>query len=214
MKNKILFAIITVSIILATFNSCISTSKDSVEIAVIEVKPIPTKEFDEVLSYNFNEDIENWGVASDSGSQPDITLDKAESNALMFNISWGDKPDSDRWSDSVRVKADGVNLNANGANAIAFDLYIESGKTVEIPFEVVPILQYPPSWWVQGPSITFDYSNGNDLGNGLVKYSIVAEINELTGDEVINHLLINVIGNGTGYEGKVLLDNIALVTTK
>lgn len=213
MKNN-KFGLLTTLICLATVVTLTSCTTVEKEVLATTVEALPVFEYDTISTYGFDGDIAPWGVANDSGSQPEMLLGVAESGALMFNMEWSDVASDDRWSDSVRVKADSVDLDANGANAVAYDLYLESGKTISAPFDIVTILQFPPTWWVEGSVRNINYSNGTDLGNGLVKYSIISEINGLVGDEVISHLLINVVGNGSGYQGKVLIDNISLVTTK
>ncbi|MFP4113833.1 MAG: cellulase family glycosylhydrolase [Spirochaetota bacterium] len=177
--------------------------------AKIKGVPIPTYEVP-IASWDFEDGLGPWHVADDSGARPELGTAEAESSALTFRIDWPDEVPDDAWSTAPRLRVADTGLDISTATAVRADLYLEAGQTVAGPIEVNPVLQYPPSWWSQLPAIELDYESGEAVGGGWLKYGVRAPVS-VPADTTLAHLLLVIVGAGSGYEGRVAVDNVAVV---
>jgi endoglucanase len=153
--------------------------------------------------------LDGWHVADDSGVTPELATGDAESRAIVFSQRWSGEPSNDPWATAPRLRIADTGLEIGDATELAFDLYLEAGKNISGMFEVNPILQYPPSWWDQLPAVEISYPDGEPVANGLVRFPVSVPLS-LSGDTALAHLLLVIVGAGTGYEGRIYLDNIAV----
>ena len=163
-----------------------------------------------LVSWDFEDGTtQKWAVADDSAVKPELKPGKAETSAVGFIGKWATEVIPDGWSTAPRLKISGIGIDLSSAASLSAEFYLEAGKKVGKEFEVNPVLQYPPSWWNQLPSVKVSYSEGAPVAGGLLKYNVKIPIAVAAGTK-LEHLLFVVNGNGTGYEGKVLFDNIAI----
>jgi hypothetical protein len=125
-------------------------------------------------------------------------------------MKWPAEARADRWATAPRIKIADTGLEVGSATALSLDLYLETGRSDVAPLEVNPVLQYPPSWWNQLPPVRLEYADGRSVGSRLLKFPVRVPLS-LAPDTRLAHLLLVVIGAGSGYEGEVYLDNISLV---
>lgn len=162
-----------------------------------------------LVTWNFDDgSTAGWHVADDSGAKPALSLGTAESPALAFRGTWAGPAVADAWSTAPRIRIADTGLEIGAARRLSAELYLEAGKQVSGPLEVNPVLQYPPTWWTQLPAVKVNYAAGEPAGNGLLRFPVSVPLS-LTPDVKLAHLLFVVVGNGSGYEGEVYLDNIA-----
>lgn len=152
---------------------------------------------------------EGWHVPDDSSAKPELTIGTAESPALAFLGSWTEPRMITTWSTAPRIRVADTGIPVGTVKKLSVDLYLEAGRQVDGLFTVVPVYQYPPSWWTQFPGVLIDYAKGEPVGNGLLKFPISVPVSANPGT-VLEHLLFVIVGNGTKYEGTVYIDNVTL----
>lgn len=158
-------------------------------------------------------DMEGWIIADDSPVKPELEIISAgETSGIGYQFRWNDVAASDAWSTAPRLRIGDTNIAIGTGNSIGVELLLESGKEVTGEMELNAVLQYPPSWWSQLPALRFNYSDGEDLGNGYLRFTLDIPYSAETETE-LKHLLLIMAGTGSGYEGKVIFDSVAIQKT-
>lgn len=193
---------VALALLLASLFSMMSCASKA---EVAEVDPTIVKE------WYFDENRDGWTMDNNGSVSPDIYLANAETQALAFDMSWTTEELEDLWSTAPRlIKRDiGRNIGYGKATIYTFDLYLDASQTLEAPITIAPVAQYPPTWWSQMKEITTDDFEPVILDNGLAKYSISIPL-EFPGTAELGHLVLVVVGQGSGYDGTVMIDNVII----
>lgn len=194
--------IITLVLLLAaifSMASCASKAEAAVEDPTI------------VKAWDFEENKNGWTMDNNGSVMPDTYLAEAETQALAFDMTWTTEEMEDMWQTAPRlIKRDiGRNIGYGKATIYTFDLYLDASQTLEAPIVIAPVAQYPPTWWTQMEEISTDDIEPVILDNGLAKYSISIPL-EFPGAAQLGHLVLVVVGQESGYDGTVMIDNVII----
>lgn len=167
-----------------------------------------------IHSWDFESgELEGWHIAEDSPVKPELgVLNAGEAKGAGYQYDWSTQAVSDAWSTAPRLRIGDTNKIIDQGDSVGVRLLLEKGKTVQAPLELNVIMQYPPSWWTQLPAVKINYGEGEDLGNGYLAYQIDVPYSAEEGTE-LKHLQLILVGTGSGYEGRVIVDSVAVQTT-
>ncbi len=166
--------------------------------------------------WDFENGVNGWTNSQDTKVPVTIEAGEAETKALRFQHQWSAENGYD-WDYAPIVVSPITSEKMNGADYLSFDFYLEAGKATKGGFQIFPIIQSPQhSYWFMMNAFTFNYSNGEAIGNGLLKYSFSAPIVSNAGDymeptDVINAVTFVTVGGNTDYSGYVYYDNIKMM---
>lgn len=163
-----------------------------------------------LATWDFEAGQEGWAVADDSSAKPALAVARAETKALSFQADWTAPGVKDAWSTAPRLKIADTGIAIGTATAITFTMYLQAGETLTKDFEVDPVLQFPPSWWTQLPAVKFSYAGGEPVGNNLLKFAARDPV-QAPADAKLGHVLLVVVGDGTGYKGTVAFDDVTIM---
>jgi endoglucanase len=179
--------------------------------AKLRGEPIPTYETS-IKTCDFEKGLEKWGVPGDSPVKAKVAVDRVESDALLFANKWPAAANADAWSTSVRLIISNAGIALPTDGTVSLDFYLQAGKKLKKGFEVVPVLQYPPSWWQQLSAVKIPYAKGVPAGKGWLKFTVKAPFTTEAGAK-LGHLVLVVVGDGSGYDGQVAVDSIMIAGT-
>jgi len=197
--SKGMIALTLILLAIFTLASCASKAEAAVEDPTL------------VKAWNFDENKNGWTMDNNGSVMPDTYLAEAESQALAFDMIWTTEEMEDQWQTAPRlIKRDiGANIGYGKATIYTFDLYLDASQTLEAPITITPVAQYPPTWWTQLDEFSTDDIEPVILDNGLAKYSFNIPL-EFPGTAQLGHLVLVVVGQGSGYDGTVMIDNIVI----
>ena len=184
-----------------------------------DVSEAPEKEPDDPgeflgLPWNFEEGgRQGWVVSTDSAAMVDLQIRQAETNALSYKYGWKNPGPEDPWFAGPRISSVWVNLKYPEYSYIDLDFYIEktdaSGK-----LQIQPVVQIPETgYWFEIALQDVIFSEGEELDNGILKYSLTFEIADVDGNRppdnsVLRNLIFVTLGIDTDYKGTLYYDNI------
>lgn len=161
-----------------------------------------------LTQWSFEQGLQNWAIADDSPVKPELFVETIESPALAFKGEWSTFSSPAAWFTAPRLRIGSAYVQIGTADTLSFDLYLEAGKKLAADFTINPVLQYPPAYWTQLPTVEVKYKSGVRVKNGFLKYHVKMPIS-VSPDTLLINLVLIVVGNGTGYKGKIAFDNIA-----
>lgn len=181
--------------------------------ARIKGLPAPTYRQD-IHAWDFESgELQGWHIAEDSPVKPEVSvLSAGETKGAGYEFAWKAQAVGDAWSTAPRLRIGDTNKIIDQGNSVGVELLLEKGKTVTGQLELNAVMQYPPSWWIQLPALKFNYNDGEDLGNGYLKFQLDVPYSAEAETE-LKHLLLILVGTGSGYEGEVIFDKIAIQKT-
>lgn len=196
-RSQVFVALVLMLASLFTMVSCASKAEAGVEDPTI------------VKAWYFDEKQDGWRMDVNGAVMPDMYLAEAETQAIAFDITWTTEEMEDMWATAPRlIKSDiGRNIGYGKATKYSFEMFLDASQTLSAPITIAPVAQYPPSWWSQLPEISTDDVEPVILDNGLAKYSFNIPL-EFPGTAELGHLVLVVVGQGSGYDGTVMFDNI------
>ncbi len=156
---------------------------------------------------------QGWVVGADTAAMVDLQIRKAETNALSYDYGWKNPGPEDPWFAAPRISSVWVNLKYPEYSIIDLDFYI---KKTDVPgkLQIQPVVQIPETgYWFEIALQDVVFSEGEELDNGLLKYSLSFEIIDAEGkrppdNSVLRNLIFVTLGIDTDYKGALYYDNI------
>ncbi|MDA3810886.1 MAG: cellulase family glycosylhydrolase [Spirochaetaceae bacterium] len=176
------------------------------------IKGLPAPKYrQDIHTWDFEEgELQGWSIADDSPVKPELSVITAgEKSGAGYQFAWKSQAVSDAWSTAPRLRIGDTNKPIAEGNSVGIELLLESGSNVAGQLELNVIMQYPPSWWTQLPALKFNYKDGEDLGNGYLRYMLDIPYSAQPEME-LKHMLLILVGTGSGYEGDVIFDKVAI----
>jgi len=169
-------------------------------------------------SWDFEDGINGWGDSLSSSVQLTYTQEVAETNALAFDFTYN-ATEVGNWNNCPIFSSPTYMGTIGESTKIRFDVYLEKGKATQGSIEVYPIIQSPQhNYWFQLPLTEISaVSGGEELENGLIKYTITSDLTDASGNPLASTDTIHVLtfcncGKFTDYSGKIYYDNIQFIS--
>lgn len=162
-----------------------------------------------IAEWSFNGETQGWSIAADSGQKTTAEASTTAGGSLAIPVKWESGKEKDPWGSAPRVQLQNAALSLPSQGSIAFDLLLDPKLMENDTIEISPVFQYPPSWWAQMDTVYLSDIAPENADGSLVRYRMRAPFTTPE-DSALGHIVLVIVGAGSGYEGTLYLDNISI----